>query len=118
MALRLSDSSQRTLITNLDVAKTFWSRARGLIGRKNLNADQGLWFPKCNSVHTFFMSFTIDLVFLDRNLKVVRTVQGVRPSRLVMPVWRADSVIELQEGFLTQYPLKVGEQLHVDSPVS
>lgn len=114
----LRDQNQRTLIPDLHVAKSFWSRARGLIGRKHLPADQGLWLPKCKSVHTFFMSFAIDLVFLDKQLKVVRTVSGVRPGRFVAPVWRADSVIELSEGFLNQHRLKVGEQLHVDSSVS
>jgi uncharacterized membrane protein (UPF0127 family) len=108
----------QTLLPRLEVAESSWARMKGLLGRSHLAEDQGLWIKRCNSVHTFFMKFTIDLVFLNRDMEVKRTFKRVRPGRMVWPVWGAHSVIELSEGFLEKHPLKVGEKLHVDSSLS
>lgn len=115
MKLRLDN---QVLVPHLKLANTLWLRTRGLIGRPELKPDEGLWILKCNSVHTFFMSVPLDLVFLDRKLKVVKTYQNVKPNRLILPIWRASSVVELREGFLKTSPLTQGEQLHVDPTLS
>jgi len=118
MERRLCNEQRRILVSQLEVAASYWTRTRGLLGRKSLTDDQALWILRCNSVHTFFMKFAIDLIFLSEDMKVVRTVATVRPGRLVWPVWQAASVIELNAGFLSKNPLRVGEQLHVDSAIS
>jgi uncharacterized membrane protein (UPF0127 family) len=77
------------------VARTFFERAKGLIGAKSLPPGEGLLIPGCNAVHTFFMAFPIDLRFYDRNNRLVKTVLGVRPWRLF--VWggfKAAKVLE------------------------
>ena len=71
-----------------------------------------------NSIHTCFMKFPIDLVFLNRKMVVTKTIPAVPPGRIIFPVWRASSVIEFSEGFLEAHPLRVGEKLHVDSALS
>jgi uncharacterized membrane protein (UPF0127 family) len=79
------------------VARTFFQRAKGLIGTRYLERGEGLLILRCNSIHTFFMSFPIDAVFLDRNDKVVKIVRNIRPWRLF--VWggfRAVKVLEVQ----------------------
>lgn len=79
------------------VARTFFQRAKGLIGTRYLERGEGLIILRCNSIHTFFMSFPIDAVFLDRNDKVVKIVRNIRPWRLF--VWggfRAVKVLEVQ----------------------
>ena len=106
------------IIANLEVANTLWSRTRGLLGRSHLPQDRALWILRCNSVHTFFMKFPIDLVFLNRKMEVAKTFKGVKPGRFIWPVWRASSVIELSAGFLEKHPLQVGEKLHVDPSLS
>lgn len=106
------------LVPNLEVAAGFWARTKGLIGRRDLPEDRGLLILRCNSIHTFFMKFAIDLVFVDRDMKVRKTYSSVPPRRLVLPVWGASSVIELRAGFLNNHPVNVGEQLHVDHPLS
>lgn len=113
----MNKSTNKTLIPNLEVADTVWTRMKGLLGRKHLPADRALWIKPCNSVHTFFMNFAIDLVFVDDAMVVKKTYQAVKPGRLVWPVWRASSVIELSEGFLQTNPIRIGEQLHVDHSV-
>ena len=77
------------------IARTFFERAKGLIGTKRLPPGEGLLILRCNSIHTFFMSFPIDAVFLDRNDNVVKAVRNIRPWRLF--VWggfRAVKVLE------------------------
>ncbi len=77
------------------VARTFAERARGLIGTKSLPPGEGLLIPKCNAIHTFFMSFPIDATFLDRNNKIVRVVKNIRPWRFfIWGGWRATQVLE------------------------
>lgn len=86
------------------VASTFFQRAKGLIGTRRLEHGEGMLILRCNSIHTFFMSFPIDAVFLDRNDRIVKIVRDIRPWRLF--VWggfRAVKVLEVQsrpENFL------------------
>lgn len=107
--------TKQTLIPRLEVAASWWACMRGLLGREGLAADEALWIRDSGSIHTFFMKFTIDLVFLDRNLVVTKTVEKVEPFRFVWKGWRSSSVIELQAGFLEKNPVRVGDKLHVDS---
>ena len=79
------------------VARTFPERARGLIGTKDLAPSEGLLIEKCNAIHTFFMSFPIDAIFLDGDNHVVKTVRDIRPWRLfVWGGWRAKKVLEVK----------------------
>ena len=82
-----------------EVARSFVERARGLIGRRNLAPGEGMLILKCNAIHTCFMRFPIDAVFLDRNNHVVKTVRDIRPWRLfVWGGWRAKKVLETAAG--------------------
>jgi len=103
------------LIPQLDVARTFWSRSKGLLGRHELLENQGMWIHQCNSIHTFFMKFAIDCVFVDQELKVKKIFHNVQPWRLIFPVWKASSVFELPAGSVKRFALKQGEQLDVVS---
>lgn len=106
------------LLEDLEVASDLWSRTKGLLGRKSISLNEGLWILRCNAIHTFFMKFAIDVVFLDRKMTVRKIVKAVGPGRIILPVWRATSVIELSEGFLEKHPLKVGDKLNVDPALS
>lgn len=82
-----------------EVARSFVERARGLIGRRNLAPGEGMLILKCNAIHTCFMRFPIDAVFLDRDDHVVKTVRDIRPWRLfVWGGWRAKKVLETAAG--------------------
>lgn len=113
MAVLENKLTQKRLIEDLEVARTFWSRGKGLLGRKNLPESRALWIPRCNSIHTYFMKFAIDCVFVDKNLKVKAVYQDVRPGRLIFPVWGASSVIEMASGMTSKLNINVGDQLHV-----
>src|SRR5438105_1994876 len=80
-------------------ASSLWARGRGLLGDASLPADEGLWLKPCRSIHTFFMRFPIDVLFLDP--------QGIALSKATLAPWRfsrwerrADSVLELAAGTL------------------
>ena len=80
-----------------EVARTFPQRARGLIGRRGLEAGEGMLILKCNAIHTFFMRFPIDAVFFDKDDHVVKTVRNIRPWRfMVFGGFRAVKVLETQ----------------------
>lgn len=77
------------------VARTLFERIRGLIGTKSLPKGEGMLILRCNSIHTFFMSFPIDATFFDRDGNIVKVVRNIRPWRFF--VWggfRAVKVLE------------------------
>lgn len=77
------------------VATTFLERARGLIARPAPEPGEGLLIPRCNAIHTFFMSYPIDATFLDGNDAVVKVVRDIRPWRFwIWGGFRARKVLE------------------------
>ena len=79
-----------------EVARSLFERTRGLIGRRGLDRGTGMLILRCNAIHTFFMRFPIDAVFLDRNDQVVKEVRDIRPWHpFVWGGWRAKKVLEL-----------------------
>lgn len=101
------------LISELLVARTMWSRMKGLLGTQSLSEKSALWIHQCNSIHTFFMSYAIDCVFLDKELKICSLKKDIKPGRLVLPQLRAKSVIEMKSGQIDKLNLQTGEQLYV-----
>ena len=63
-------------------ASGFLSRARGLLGRERLRDDEALWIHPCGSVHTIGMRYPIDVVFIDREARVLRVCAEVRAGRI------------------------------------
>lgn len=109
--LQISNLTQNTtLATHAEVADQAASRNKGLLGRTGLNSGEGLWIVPCESVHTFFMKFPIDLVYIDRNKKVKKVRSSVRPWRL-SACFSAHSIIELPAGVIHDTQTGPGDQL-------
>ena len=108
--LRVATASGATVCERCQVADRITSRMRGLLGREELPAGEGLWIRPSNSIHMFFMRFPIDAVFLDRRGTVLRLAPGLRPWRMASSR-RARSVLELAEGEIERRGLKVGDVL-------
>lgn len=113
MAELWNRTQDRRVVTDLKIASTTWARMKGLLGTRTLPDDEALWIHACNSIHTFFMRYAIDCVFLDREMKVKALVEDVRPGRMVWPRWGAVSVIEMKSGSIRRSGLRVGDRLHV-----
>jgi uncharacterized protein len=93
------------------VADRFLERARGLLGRRRLDDPEGLWIHPCGSVHTCFMRFSIDLVFLDPQLRILAQRSRVKPFRLAFGPSGTRSVLELPAGRLARLACEVGQKL-------
>jgi uncharacterized membrane protein (UPF0127 family) len=103
-----------TLMARVEVADTPLSRMVGLLGRKGLGRDAALHITPCNAIHTFFMGFALDLVFLDAEMRVTRVVRDVGPGRMVFGGRGAHSVIELESGWLPEGAVKPGDAVTLD----
>ena len=79
-------------------ADTFTTRLFGLIPRKSLGAEEGLWLEPCAMIHMCFMNFPIDAVFLGGDLKVLRVMEELRPWSFSPWVRGARGVLELPAG--------------------
>src|ERR1700675_1452206 len=83
------------LAFRVSVADSILGRLIGLLGKRSLRPDGGVWIVPANAVHTIGMLFTFDLVLIDKDFKVVGVRELVRPFRVTRPIFRADSVLEL-----------------------
>ncbi|MBI5623952.1 MAG: DUF192 domain-containing protein [Elusimicrobia bacterium] len=103
----------RTVASRVVKAEALLDRMRGLLGKDSLPEGEGLWIIPCPQIHTFFMRFPIDVLFLDRGLKVVLVKERLGPWRLApwLP-WTCDahSVLELAAGAL-RGSVEVGDRL-------
>lgn len=95
------------------IARDFKSRAIGLLNRKDLEKGEALVIEPCGSVHTFFMKFCIDLMFLDKEFKVIKTAKSVSPWRLSGCLFGSQRVIELPQRTLEEFDVKPGDSIKV-----
>ncbi len=95
----------------IEKAENLISKFLGLMGRKGFGQSSGLWLRDTNSIHTFFVFFPIDVVFLDSEMKVLRTVEDMRPFRVSPIVWKAKSVLELPTETIRSKGIKIDDQI-------
>ena len=106
---------QAHLATALAVADTHWTRFRGLLGLAldDFRNGSGLWIVPCHGVHTMGMGFPIDVLYLDRALKVIDLKSGVRPWRFTPVLRKAASVLELPCGIAAETKTAVGDTIEI-----
>ena len=97
----------------IDVADDAWSRLRGLLGRDRLPAGEGLLLMGCASVHTCFMAFPVDVVYLDGDFRVTKTAERLQPWRFSFSRRGTRHTLELSAGAVEQHHLRVGDRLRV-----
>jgi uncharacterized membrane protein (UPF0127 family) len=85
------------VIKNAIKADTFMSRLVGLLNKKSIGCDEGLLLLRCNSIHCFFMKFTIDAVYLSKDMEVLYK-ETVKPWKIGKIVKNCAHVLELNEG--------------------
>jgi len=88
------------------------ARRRGLLGIDKLDREAGLWIVPCEAIHTFGMQMPIDVLFLDRDLKVRKLLAGMRPRRISLCLV-ASSVVEIRSGAIAQSNTRVGHRLAI-----
>ena len=115
--LRVSNLTRQTVLAeSAQLASDSAARNKGLLGRTSLPPGEGLWIVPCESVHTFFMKFPIDLVYIDRNKRVKKVRSNVPPWRLSACL-SAHSIVELPAGTVLSTQTVSGDTLEF-SPVN
>lgn len=102
------------LAFRVKVADTIVGRLVGLLGRRSLPPDGGVWIVPSNAVHTIGMLFSFDLVLIDKDFKVVGLRELVRPFKITRPNFRAESVLELPAHSIFRSRTQIGDQLVID----
>jgi uncharacterized membrane protein (UPF0127 family) len=105
-------NSGRVIVPKLALARTFWRRFCGLQFRRELAADEGLLLVPCRSIHTHWMRFPIDVVFLRRDGVVLKVLPEVRPWRMMAGVPEAYAVVETSGGAISARA-EVGMRLQI-----
>ncbi|MDD3850908.1 MAG: DUF192 domain-containing protein [Firmicutes bacterium] len=97
------------IATDVFIADRFWPKFWGLQFRKSIPDDFACIILGCNSIHTCFMRFDLDAVFVDREWRVLKVYRGLRPFRVIPVVKGAHAVIELKSGIRCIKPGQVLE---------
>ena len=100
-SLYLGEDRNRLLLTRVMRTCTMFERMRGLLGSPPLEQEQGLLIMPCSSIHTFFMQYSIDLVFLNKHWQIEKLVSALKPWRMA---WGpgATMVLEMQAGTIVR----------------
>ncbi|MEO0128692.1 MAG: DUF192 domain-containing protein [candidate division WOR-3 bacterium] len=106
----LINISKNTIISNKAiVGDTFFKRLKGWLGRKNFNWGESLIIRPCKWIHTFFMRFPVDVIFVNAENKIVAMKSCFKPWRISGIYWRARFVIELPCGTIKRTSTTIGD---------
>jgi uncharacterized protein len=103
-------SSGTIVASDVKWAKSLRQRTQGLIGAARMEEGLAMVFEPASQIHTFGMKFSLDVVFCDRDWRVLHIVRSMAPARMTRPVWHSRFVIELAGGTLAP-DVQVGQTL-------
>ena len=114
LKLRVRNLTKNTLLADrADIADTSATRNRGLLKHTGLADGEGLWIVPCEGVHSFFMKFAIDVVFLNKKRQVTKVRPNMVKSRIALSL-RAHSTLELPVGMIQKSQTAVGDQMELE----
>lgn len=102
-----------TLATDVRRAVSPWARMVGLLGRASLDQGEGLMITPCRAVHSWFMRFPIDVLFLDRDGLVVHLAADLRPYRWSWGGGSAQTAVELPAGTIAASGTGIGDHVRL-----
>jgi uncharacterized membrane protein (UPF0127 family) len=109
----LNTTRDTVLGERVSVAATSVSRLVGLLGKSHLEPGAGLLITPSQAIHTVAMRFAIDVLFIDRDWRVIHLRQSMAPFRMTGIHWKARRVLELPEGVIAQTSTSVGDKLSI-----
>src|SRR5947209_14287310 len=107
----LHEHSGFVLAEHVEHATSVSARLKGLLGRDGLDQGHALVIEPCTSIHTCFMRFSIDVLFVSREGRVLRAISRLQPWRLTRVYSQAALVVELPAGTIERAPLREGERV-------
>lgn len=102
-----------TVGSSIELADTSLKRMFGLLGKSGVDAGGGLWIKPSSGVHTVGMSFSIDVIGLDRDLRVIKLWRCLPPLRVTSVSLKLRSVLELPCGTIAQAQVQIGDQFEI-----
>lgn len=116
--MRITNRTRNTLLgAKVTLASTWLSRLRGYIGRPEPRPGEGMLLVRCNAIHTFWMSFDLDVLFLDEKGRVLEVIESLRPWRRTRRVSGALYVLEVPPGTVEASGTQVGDELTWRDPI-
>ena len=113
--VRVVNATKGTVVgESVSVADTSLTRMKGLLGKTSLEAGGGMLIFPSQAVHTIAMRFPIDVLFLDRNWRVIHAQPSLVPNRISGLHWKAQCVLELPKGAIEQTGTAVGDELLIE----
>jgi uncharacterized membrane protein (UPF0127 family) len=106
-----NQTRQSFLSLDTTVADTQLARLRGLLGRRELKSDHGLWLVPCQGIHTIGLVFPIDVVYLDVDHRVVHVIEYLQPFRITSIRRNCHSVLELPVRTIFESETETGDQI-------
>ncbi|MDD5431566.1 MAG: DUF192 domain-containing protein [Candidatus Omnitrophica bacterium] len=107
----INKTTNISLANEVIIAQSFFKKAKGLLGVKEFKEGHALIIKPCNSIHTFFMQISIDVIFVDAANIVVKCIPNLPPFRLSPIYFEASYVIELPAGTINKTQVKTGDCL-------
>jgi hypothetical protein len=112
---QVNNGAGNLVLSEAEVADSFWKRFRGLMLRRKFPRGGTLLFkfkkPGRYSIHMFFMWFPIDLVYLDPSFRVVETRERLKPWRVYRPKNKSQYLLELPAGTISGLKIKIGQKI-------
>src|SRR5574344_1306230 len=113
--MKIYKSTQNELIAEeVKVANNIVTRTIGLLSRKFLNINEGLIILPCHSIHTWFMRFNIDVIFVNKKNKAIATYKNVKPFRILPIHITSRYVIELTSGVIDKERIQKGDEIRIE----
>ncbi|MEK9149351.1 MAG: DUF192 domain-containing protein [Candidatus Desantisbacteria bacterium] len=111
----INKTKNTVLAQNAIVADTVFKRIKGLLASKNFAEGEALILKPCNSIHTFFMKFPIDVLFINKNNQIIKAISSLPPFRLTYIYFNANFAIELPAGVINSTFTQAGDILTIES---
>ncbi len=112
--IEIRNTTQNNIIASQGImADTFLRRLKGLLGKTEISDDEALCIKPCKSVHTFFMRFPIDVIFIDRENKVINITKSLKPFKTSKYIKNAMYVIEIGAGMSEIKDVRIGDKVGI-----
>lgn len=117
--MNIYNSTQNNLISgDVKIAENFFTRSVGLLSRKSLSQDEGLIIRPCCSIHTFFMRFPIDVLFINKKNEIIALYENVKPYRILPIHPTSHYVVELCAGQISNKKIEKGDIIQINEQKS
>ena len=104
-------SGNKEIQCDIYLAETFYERLKGLMFSVE---EYGLLFENCNSIHTCFMKFNLDIICLDKKLKIIKVFYDVKPFKFIRPTKYVENILEIPSSFNAKNSFQSGMFIKIE----